>query len=572
MEVTYRDKIRNLLDEGKLEESLQLLEEYVQHNSSGDFPCKKDITYEFRHQFSRPGISSRVKQIERSNEKYANFFKRGNFHFRNVRLYKAFLNYTKAIESNPNCACAYYFRAIIYNFLLEVEMPTIVPLIMRGVTKTVIRNKCKWLIDKARQECDTAIKLDPDFADAYVQRTIYYPDQDYTNITLDIKKATELSAFFNDPVIHIACGDIFLKAREFEEAKKSYKKALEFSLDKESEQFLYLKSNLFLAEGLTAWKNKKYPEAKAKLRKSLEYSIVPDLRFPITIDGYVEIDIKFEKIIKESKSLKELRDGIKKIIEPLHASKQIHKRLDVSFSEDIDGLAKLIEAKTNALLEFYNILHWDILSHLNADKTLRNLELSRKIFLENGFEDAIKAINNIENLFIELRKYDNLSEIPKVEETILIGELNPLLFLDGESTRAFLIQRTTEILENQRKILELSTEIKKDVQTPSNIDNIVKQLQGRQPITKRRILWCFKDEKELSRKVIMDMFKQEYDSTDIPEERTVVYNLTELSSDKFSLLIRKGKGPNIRYELTDLGKEVLPTILRKGATDHRFRL
>lgn len=125
----------------------------------------------------------------------------------------------------------------------------------------------------------------------------------------------------------------------------------------------------------------------------------------------------------------------------------------------------------------------------------------------------------------------------------------------------------TGIREKQEELLEL----KEVIQTSTNIDEIIKQLQGPQKIAKRRILCCFKDEKEMQthdvRNKIANLFEREY------KRETVSKNLSYLSREELDILRRKGRGSNIRYELTDLGKEVMAVILRKKSNGYRgFRV
>lgn len=153
------------------------------------------------------------------------------------------------------------------------------------------------------------------------------------------------------------------------------------------------------------------------------------------------------------------------------------------------------------------------------------------LVLDSSKAEILKSFDgtSLRDMATKLTKLENLliPSIPRIEETII------------------------DVGEKQEKLLEL-----KDIWVSKrSVDNIIEKLQKRRPTTKQRILWCFKDEKELQTKEVKNkvatIFEKEYC------RETISKNLSELSSEKWGLLERIGRGSNTKYKLKPSGKEVI---------------
>jgi tetratricopeptide (TPR) repeat protein len=132
------------------------------------------------------------------------FLERGKAFRKKNDCKNAIIEYTKAIELLPGLAEAYNGRGYCYNSF-----------------SPKIRN-----LDKAVNDLNTAILLDPNSADAYFNRgTSYLLKNNYRQSILDLNKAIELNpdfafAIFNRGVVHFYQNEIDKAIKDFTETIK----------------------------------------------------------------------------------------------------------------------------------------------------------------------------------------------------------------------------------------------------------------------------------------------------------------------------------------------------------------
>ncbi|MGI0479732.1 protein kinase domain-containing protein [Geminocystis sp. CENA526] len=137
-----------------------------------------------------------------SNENASGYFKTG-YNYRELKQYeKAIIDYTKAIELDPNYIYAYNNRGVVYENLKEYE--------------------------KAIMDYTKAIELDPNYKSAYNNRGIVYGQlKEYEKAIMDYTKAIELDP--NYTYAYNNRGVAYENLKEYEKAIMDYTKAIELN-------------------------------------------------------------------------------------------------------------------------------------------------------------------------------------------------------------------------------------------------------------------------------------------------------------------------------------------------------
>ena len=119
---------------------------------------------------------------------------------------KAIEDFSQAIKLNPNDAGMYVDRSAAYYAISTLK-------------------KEPSYVDKAIDDCNQAIKLNPDFASAYSSRGASYSAKgDYDKAIEDLNQAIRLNP--NDENAYLGRGSVFFIKEEYERAIKDFETLL----------------------------------------------------------------------------------------------------------------------------------------------------------------------------------------------------------------------------------------------------------------------------------------------------------------------------------------------------------
>ncbi len=153
---------------------------------------------------------------------------------------EAIIEYTKAIELDPQLALAYNNRACTYNEKGEFDRAIadcdraieLDPQLAEAYGNRAFAYMVKGEIDRAIADCDRAIELDPQLAGAYVNRAWAYNEKgDFDRAIADCDRAIEL-----DPGLapaYLMRGASYAVKGEVAKAVSDLERCIEISIDPE---------------------------------------------------------------------------------------------------------------------------------------------------------------------------------------------------------------------------------------------------------------------------------------------------------------------------------------------------
>lgn len=163
------------------------------------------------------GCGHTMTDNERAAQKY---FEQANSEWMSNRhnRQRVIENYTSAIELNPNLADAYIGRSVIY----QIESRTV------GTPEDQV---------KARQDCERALKADPNSARAYRWRAYLNRYKDVTSALADANRAVELDPNYLEAYEMRA--NIYMDMKYYSRAIADYTYILEYPNFKNSSYMKY---------------------------------------------------------------------------------------------------------------------------------------------------------------------------------------------------------------------------------------------------------------------------------------------------------------------------------------------
>jgi tetratricopeptide (TPR) repeat protein len=236
------DEIEDLLKKGEKEKAFELIKDkdtnslaegLIERGSSLIENEGYDLAITYFKFSEKIAIDKDIKETARIHLTDV-YYNRGNAYGEKGDFDRAIEDFDKALELNPEYADAYFNRGTAHSALNQHE--------------------------KAIENYNKAIELDPNFAGAYNNRgLIYYNLMMHNEAIADYNKAIELDQNFD--IAHANLGNLLYMTEDYDNAEKEYREALKINEDID-----YAHNGL----GLVLSKRKAYKNAIAEFKKALK--------------------------------------------------------------------------------------------------------------------------------------------------------------------------------------------------------------------------------------------------------------------------------------------------------------